>query len=60
MLGIQPVIEKLKKHENTTLNRHIEFFELLRNSDEKEFAKKFDTVSSLCSYLLFYTVVLYF
>ena len=30
MLGIQPVIEKLKKHENETLNRHLDFFELVR------------------------------
>ena len=45
MLGLQPVIEKLKKHGNSTLNKHIEFFELVRTSDEKEFAKKFDTVS---------------
>lgn len=45
MLGVQPVLEKLKKHGNSTLNKHIEFFELFRTSDEKEFAKKFDTVS---------------
>jgi len=45
MLGVQPVIEKMKKHGNSTLDRHIGFFELVRNADEKEFAKKFDLVS---------------
>ena len=40
MLGIQPVIEKLRKHENETLNRHLDFFEMMRVEDEKELAKK--------------------
>ncbi|XP_067938496.1 disheveled-associated activator of morphogenesis 2-like [Watersipora subatra] len=44
MLGVQPVIEKLKTHDNATLDRHIEYFELVRIADEKEFAKKFDTL----------------
>ena len=44
MLGIQPVIEKLRKHENETLNRHLDFFEMMRVEDEKELAKKYDTV----------------
>lgn len=26
MLGIQPIIEKLRKHENETLDRHLDFF----------------------------------
>lgn len=42
MLGIQPVIEKLRKHENATLDRHLDFFEMMRNDDEKVLAKKFD------------------
>ncbi|XP_035891223.1 disheveled-associated activator of morphogenesis 1 isoform X1 [Anopheles stephensi] len=42
MLGIQPVIDKLRKHENDTLNRHLDFFEMVRNEDEKELARKFD------------------
>ncbi|XP_058452117.1 disheveled-associated activator of morphogenesis 1 isoform X2 [Malaya genurostris] len=41
MLGIQPVIDKLRKHENDTLNRHLDFFEMVRNEDEKELARKF-------------------
>ncbi|XP_055636774.1 disheveled-associated activator of morphogenesis 1 isoform X2 [Toxorhynchites rutilus septentrionalis] len=41
MLGIQPVIDKLRKHENETLNRHLDFFEMVRNEDEKELARKF-------------------
>jgi len=44
MLGIQPVIEKLRKHENETLNRHLDFFEMMRVEDEKELAKKYDQV----------------
>jgi len=44
MLGIQPVIEKLRKHENDTLNRHLDFFEMVRVEDEKELAKKYDQV----------------
>ncbi|XP_053553284.1 disheveled-associated activator of morphogenesis 1 isoform X2 [Bombina bombina] len=44
MLGIQPVIDKLKEHENSTLDRHLDFFEMLRNEDELEFAKRFDLV----------------
>lgn len=47
MLGVQPVIEKLKRHENSTLDKHIHYFELVRIADEKEFAKKFDTVSCI-------------
>ena len=43
MLGIQPVMEKLRKHENETLNRHLDFFEMVRIDDEKELAKRFET-----------------
>ncbi|KAL5278203.1 DAAM2 family protein [Megaselia abdita] len=42
ILGIQPVIEKLRKHENETLDRHLDFFEMVRNEDEKELARKFN------------------
>ena len=41
---MQPVIEKLRRHENETLNRHLDFFEMMRVEDEKELAKKYDTV----------------
>uniref|UniRef100_A0A671PHB9 Disheveled-associated activator of morphogenesis 2-like n=1 Tax=Sinocyclocheilus anshuiensis TaxID=1608454 RepID=A0A671PHB9_9TELE len=44
MLGIQPVIEKLRAHDNATLDRHLDFFEMVRNEDELELAKCFDTV----------------
>uniref|UniRef100_A0A4W3GHT9 Dishevelled associated activator of morphogenesis 1b n=1 Tax=Callorhinchus milii TaxID=7868 RepID=A0A4W3GHT9_CALMI len=44
MLGIQPVIDKLREHENATLDRHLDFFEMLRNEDEVELAKRFDMV----------------
>lgn len=43
MLGIQPIIDKLRNHENETLNRHLDFFEMVRNEDEKELARKFET-----------------
>ena len=44
MLGVQPVIEKLRKHENEPLNRHLDFFEMVRVEDEKELAKRYDVV----------------
>uniref|UniRef100_A0A7N6AT08 Dishevelled associated activator of morphogenesis 1b n=1 Tax=Anabas testudineus TaxID=64144 RepID=A0A7N6AT08_ANATE len=44
MLGIQPIIDKLHSHDNATLDRHLEFFELLRNQDELEMSKRFDAV----------------
>ncbi|KAL1258025.1 hypothetical protein QQF64_011269, partial [Cirrhinus molitorella] len=43
MLGIQPVIDKLRAHDNATLDRHLDFFEMVRNEDELELAKRFDT-----------------
>ncbi|KAK3537718.1 hypothetical protein QTP70_017897 [Hemibagrus guttatus] len=42
MLGIQPVIDKLRGHENATLDRHLDFFEMVRNEDDCELAKRFD------------------
>lgn len=42
MLGIQPIIDKLRNHENETLDRHLDFFEMVRNEDEKELARKFE------------------
>ncbi|XP_065208750.1 disheveled-associated activator of morphogenesis 1 isoform X3 [Planococcus citri] len=42
MLGIQPVINKLRKHENQTLDRHLDFFDMVRNEDEKELARKYN------------------
>ncbi|KAL0969719.1 hypothetical protein UPYG_G00231390 [Umbra pygmaea] len=44
MLGIQPIIDKLRSHENLTLDRHLDFFEMLRNEDELALAKRFDTI----------------
>ncbi|XP_069049125.1 disheveled-associated activator of morphogenesis 1 isoform X1 [Lepisosteus oculatus] len=44
MLGIQPVIDKLRSHENSTLDRHLDYFEMLRNDDELMLAKRFETV----------------
>ncbi|XP_078068359.1 disheveled-associated activator of morphogenesis 2 [Mustelus asterias] len=42
MLGIQPVIDKLRNHENATLDRHLDFFEMVRTEDENELAKRLD------------------
>lgn len=42
MLGLQPVIDKLRQHENETLDRHLDFFEMVRNEDEKELARRFN------------------
>uniref|UniRef100_A0A674MHL0 Dishevelled associated activator of morphogenesis 1b n=1 Tax=Takifugu rubripes TaxID=31033 RepID=A0A674MHL0_TAKRU len=44
MLGIQPIIDKLHAHENATLDRHLNFFEMLRNEDELLMSKRFDVV----------------
>nr|XP_008124114.1 PREDICTED: disheveled-associated activator of morphogenesis 2 isoform X2 [Anolis carolinensis] len=44
MLGIQPVIDKLRGHENATLARHLDFFEMVRNEDDLELAKRFEVV----------------
>lgn len=44
MLGIQPVIDKLRSHENATLDRHLDIFEMVRNEDEKEMARKFEVM----------------
>ncbi|KAK2842994.1 hypothetical protein Q7C36_011209 [Tachysurus vachellii] len=44
MLGIQPVIDKLRSHENETLDRHLDYFEMKRNEDELQLAKRFETV----------------
>ncbi|CAB1331125.1 unnamed protein product, partial [Coregonus sp. 'balchen'] len=40
----EPVIDKLRSHDNSTLDRHLDFFEMLRNEDELSLAKRFDTV----------------
>ncbi|XP_077017828.1 disheveled-associated activator of morphogenesis 2 isoform X2 [Tamandua tetradactyla] len=44
MLGIQPVIDKLRQHENAILDRHLDFFEMVRNEDDLELARRFDMV----------------
>ncbi|XP_072314507.1 disheveled-associated activator of morphogenesis 1-like [Eucyclogobius newberryi] len=43
MLGIQPVIDKLRSHENATLDIHLDYFEIVRNEDELQLGKWFDT-----------------
>ncbi|XP_004082105.1 disheveled-associated activator of morphogenesis 1 [Oryzias latipes] len=40
MLGIQPVIDKLRSHENATLDTHLDYFEMLRNDDELRLSKR--------------------
>ncbi|XP_041826987.1 disheveled-associated activator of morphogenesis 1-like [Melanotaenia boesemani] len=42
MLGIQPIIDKLRSHDNAILDRHLDFFEMLRNEDELQMSKRFD------------------
>ncbi|KAL0967516.1 hypothetical protein UPYG_G00253240 [Umbra pygmaea] len=44
MLGIQPVIDKLRSHDNATLDRHLDFFEMLRNEDELTLSRRFESV----------------
>uniref|UniRef100_A0A8B9R7C8 Disheveled-associated activator of morphogenesis 1 n=1 Tax=Astyanax mexicanus TaxID=7994 RepID=A0A8B9R7C8_ASTMX len=44
MLGIQPIIDKLRSHENSTLDRHLDYFEMLRNDDELTVSRRFESV----------------
>jgi dishevelled associated activator of morphogenesis len=46
MLGIEPIIAKLKTFENDNIDKHIEFFEMLRLEDEREFSKSWGEVSN--------------
>jgi len=41
MLGLQPIMDKLRKLDNLTLDRHLDFFDMVRNEDEKELAKRY-------------------
>ncbi|VVC32460.1 Diaphanous autoregulatory (DAD) domain,Formin, GTPase-binding domain,Armadillo-like helical,Formin, FH3 [Cinara cedri] len=41
-LGLKNIIIKLREHENQTLDRHMDFFDMVRNEDEKELARKFE------------------
>lgn len=43
-LGLKNIINKLREHENQTLDRHMDFFDMVRNEDEKELARKFEQV----------------
>uniref|UniRef100_A0A671M1I5 Disheveled-associated activator of morphogenesis 1-like n=1 Tax=Sinocyclocheilus anshuiensis TaxID=1608454 RepID=A0A671M1I5_9TELE len=44
MLGIQPIIDKLRSHENSTLDRHLDYFEMLRNDDELTLSRRFEAM----------------
>lgn len=41
MLGIQPVMDKLRNKGNLTLDRHLDFFNMIRARDEEELAKRY-------------------
>ncbi|PWA16609.1 hypothetical protein CCH79_00004445, partial [Gambusia affinis] len=43
MLGIQPILDKLRSREDSTLDWHIDFFESRRTEDEAQIAKRFKT-----------------
>lgn len=45
MLGIDKIIEKLRKYENETLDRHLDFYDMVRGEDEKELSRKFSNES---------------
>jgi dishevelled associated activator of morphogenesis len=47
MLGIQPAIDKLRAHENQTLDRHLDFFDMVRAEDERELARRYEEVTKL-------------
>ncbi|RXG62063.1 Disheveled-associated activator of morphogenesis 2 [Armadillidium vulgare] len=42
MLGIQPVLDKLRSLENDVLDTHIDAFEFYRAEDEREWARRFE------------------
>jgi len=44
MLGIEAVVEKLKAIQNENIDKHIQFFEMVRAQDEHEFAKNWGEV----------------
>jgi dishevelled associated activator of morphogenesis len=45
MLGVEKTIVKLRKYENETLDRHLDFFDMVRLEDEKELSRKFSNES---------------
>lgn len=45
ILGIDKIIEKLRRYESETLDRHLEFFDMVRGEDEKELSRKFSNES---------------
>ncbi|KAK7907835.1 hypothetical protein WMY93_016447 [Mugilogobius chulae] len=57
MLGIQPVIDKLRSHENSTLDRHLDYFEMLRNEDELAISKRFESMNHTDAYPHFMSVL---
>lgn len=43
LLGVQPLMDELRhKFDNEDLNRHLDFFQLVRREDEEEIASRFD------------------
>uniref|UniRef100_H2YP91 Uncharacterized protein n=1 Tax=Ciona savignyi TaxID=51511 RepID=H2YP91_CIOSA len=42
LLGIQPIMEQLREYENELLNKHLDFFEMVRREDDEEIASRFD------------------
>ncbi|KAL1480313.1 hypothetical protein MTO96_051137 [Rhipicephalus appendiculatus] len=45
----QPIIEKLRSHENATLDRHLDIFDMVRIEDEKELARKAHIDTKSCT-----------
>ncbi|XP_042226159.1 disheveled-associated activator of morphogenesis 1-like isoform X2 [Homarus americanus] len=44
MLGVQPVIEKLRSLQNEILDKHLDAFEFYRAEDEREWARRYEEV----------------
>nr|XP_045619347.1 disheveled-associated activator of morphogenesis 1-like isoform X1 [Procambarus clarkii] len=44
MLGVQPVIEKLRGLQNEILDKHLDAFEFYRAEDEREWARRYEEV----------------
>ncbi|XP_050057795.1 disheveled-associated activator of morphogenesis 1-like isoform X3 [Aphis gossypii] len=41
-LGLKNIIIKLREHQNQTLDRHMDFFDMVRNEDQNELARKLE------------------
>lgn len=56
-LGLTNIVNKLRKHANHMLNKHLDLFDMTCKEDEKELARQFDVVLQYGPYYVFSYVV---